>query len=134
MGMKTRTIKQTIKVAAPPAAVYDALTDPKQHTEFTEAKASGKPVVKGKFTAYDGYIEAKYIELVKGKKIVQEWITTEWPEGYPPSRLEIDLKPVEGGTQLTMIHSEVPDEQADEYADGWKESYWVKLKAYLKKR
>jgi uncharacterized protein YndB with AHSA1/START domain len=129
----TRTIKQTVRLAAPPGVVYEVLTDPQKHTEFTEADASGKPVVGGEFTAYDGYIKARYVELVKGEKIVQEWVTTEWPKGYPPSVLEIDLKPVEDGTLLAMLHSEVPASQTDEYASGWKEHYWAKLKAYLKK-
>jgi uncharacterized protein YndB with AHSA1/START domain len=57
--------------------------------------------------AWDGYISGKNIELVKGKKIVQEW-TTEWPAGYPPSRLEFTLTVKGGGTQLKMVHSRVP--------------------------
>jgi activator of HSP90 ATPase len=85
----------------------------------------------GEVTASDGYIMAKNIELKKGKKIVQEWTTSEWPEGYGPSILEIDLKKVDGGTELIMTHSNVPDEQADDYAEGWMDFYWNPLVKYF---
>jgi hypothetical protein len=32
-----------------------------------------------------------------------------------------------------MIHSKVPEEQADEYDQGWKDYYWTPLKEYFKK-
>jgi activator of HSP90 ATPase len=76
----------------------------------------------------------EYIELLKGKKIVHWWTTTEWPEGYPPSRMELRLKPVGKKTELTMIHSRVPAEQAARYAQGWKEFYWEPLKEFFGKK
>lgn len=88
----------------------------------------------GEFQAFGGYSTAKNLELEPGKKIVQEWTTSEWPEGAPPSILTITLKPVEGGTKLTMVHSKVPEEQTDDYAAGWKEYYWTKLEGYFSAR
>lgn len=114
--------------------VYEAYVDPKKHAAFTGQSATGNPRVGGKFTASDGYISAEYTELVKGKKIVHWWTTTEWPEGYPPSKLELRLRSKGKKTELTMIHSEVPAEQADRYAEGWQEYYWEPLKKYLAKK
>ena len=88
--------------------------------------------VGGKFTAWEGYIFGRNLELVRGKKIVQEWSTTEWPEGYPPSRLEITLTKSREGTTLRMVHSRVPASQRADYAQGWKDSYWNPLKEYFK--
>lgn len=34
-------------------------------------------------------------------------------------------------TELKMVHSRVPAEQAGSYADGWKEYYWEPLKRYF---
>jgi hypothetical protein len=48
------------------------------------------------FEAWDGYITGKNLRLVRGKPIVQEWKTTEEPEGHPFSRLEITLVAKEG--------------------------------------
>jgi len=134
MALKTRAIKQTFIIPASPNEVYDAIMDPDEHMEFTEDTAEGSSEIGGMFYAYDGYITAKNLELEKGKRIVQEWRTSEWPEDYPPSKLEIMLKEMEGGTELTMIHSQVPDEQADDYAEGWKEHYWQKLQSYFRKK
>jgi hypothetical protein len=38
------------------------------------------------------------------------------------------------GTELVMVHSDVPEEQADETAEGWIEWYWNPLKKYFSKQ
>ena len=129
--MKFATIKQTALIDASPLEVYEAYVDPKKHSAFTGQAATGTPRVGGRFTAGDGYIKGKYLELEKGKRILHEWKTTEWPEGYPPSLLELTLKAKGKKTELTMVHSKVPEEQADYYAEGWKEFYWDPLKEYF---
>ncbi len=133
--MKTQvtTITQKVIISATPTQVYEAFTDPDKHSAFTGSKATGKPKINGKFTAWDGYSFGKFLELEKNKRLVQEWQTTDWPEGYGPSRFELTFKPVPEGTEITMIQSDVPKEQEDELADGWKEFYWKPLKAYFKK-
>jgi len=133
MRMKISTIRQKILIPASPEEVYEAFMDAKKHSAFTGSKATCDPNVGGKFTAWDGYISGKNLELEKGKKIVQEWITTEWPEGYPPSKLELTFKKAEGGTEISMVHSEVPAEQATDIKQGWIDFYWEPLKAYFKK-
>ncbi len=131
--MKFGEIRQTVLLDASPAKVYEAYTDPMKHGAFTGQTAKGQAKVGGKFTAGDDYIFAKYLELVEGKKIVQEWKTSEWPEGYPPSLLELTLKSKGKKTELTMVHSKVPEDQVEYYAEGWKDYYWEPLKKYLAK-
>jgi activator of HSP90 ATPase len=131
--MKVATIRQKILVPATPDAVYEAFVDAKKHSAFTGSKATGKAEVGGEFTAWDGYISGRNLELERGKRIVQEWETTEWPEGYPPSRLELTLKKTKGGTEISMVHSGVPAEQAEDIKEGWTEFYWRPLKEYFKK-
>ena len=129
--MKFGTIKQTILIDASPLDVYEAYVDPKKHAAFTGQKATGTPKDGRRFTAGDGYIVGKYLELEKGKRILQEWTTTEWPEGYPPSILELTLRTKGKETELTMIHSKDPEEQVRYYAEGWKEYYWEPMKKYF---
>ena len=133
MATKVTTIRQRTVVPAEPAAIYDAFMDAKKHAAFTGSKATSDAKIGGKFTAWDGYISGKNLELEKGKKIVQEWVTTEWPKDYAPSRLELTLKKVKGGTEISMVHSDVPAEQAEELKEGWTEFYWKPLKDYFKK-
>jgi len=134
MKPKTTTIKQKVTIPAAPEQVYDVFMDAKKHSEVTGSKATGKPVVGGKFTAWDGYISGRNLELEKGKRIVQEWVTTEWPQDYPPSKLELTLNAVDGNTELVMVQSSVPAEQAEELLEGWTEFYWEPMKSYFKKR
>jgi uncharacterized protein YndB with AHSA1/START domain len=131
--MKFGTIKQIVLIDASPEEVYEAYVNPKKHAEFTGQKATGTPKVGGRVSAGDGYISGKYVELEKGKRIRQEWTTTEWPAGYPPSVLELKLRPKGKKTELTMLHSKVPEEQIDYYAEGWKEFYWEPMKKYFAK-
>jgi len=132
--MKTGTIRQTALFDATPLEVYEAYVDPKKHAEFTGDSATGTQKVGGRFTAGDGYISGKYLALEKGKHILHEWTTTEWPEGYPPSVLELTLKAKGKKTELTMVHSKVPEEQVEYYAEGWKEYYWKPLQKYFAKK
>ncbi|HXW95470.1 MAG TPA: SRPBCC domain-containing protein [Nitrososphaerales archaeon] len=132
--MKFGTIRQTALFDATPLEVYEAYVDPKKHAAFTGQSASGAPKIGGKFTAGDGYITGKYLALEEGKRILHEWTTTEWPEGYPPSVLELNLKAKGKKTELTMVHSKVPEGQVDYYAEGWKEYYWEPLRKYFAKK
>jgi activator of HSP90 ATPase len=133
MKFELTTITDNVIIAASPEELYDAYVDAKKHSAFTGSKATGDGKVGGRFTAWDGYIFGKNLVLEKGKRIVQEWKTTEWPEGYPPSKLELTFKKVKGGTELSMVHSDVPVEQADDYKQGWTDFYWKPLKEYFKK-
>jgi uncharacterized protein YndB with AHSA1/START domain len=131
--MKFEVIKQVAIIDASPVEVYEAYVDPKKHAAFTGDSATGTAKVGGKFAAGNGYISAKYLDLEKGKRILHEWTTTEWPKGYPPSLVELILKPKGKKTELTMIHSKVPAEQAADYDQGWKDYYWEPMKKYFKK-
>jgi len=71
------------------------------------------------------------LELVRARKIVDEWRTSEWPEGFAPSRLEFRFADKDGGTEVTMVHSEVPESQAEAYRQGWVDYYWNPLKEYF---
>lgn len=134
METRVATIRQKVSVPASPEEVYQAFVDPKKHTAFTGSKATSNPKVGGRFTAWDGYISGKNVELERGKRIVQEWVTTEWPKNYPPSRLELTFEEAKGGTEISMVHSNVPAEQKEELKEGWAESYWKPLKDYFKKK
>jgi len=129
--MKFGRIKQTVLVEASPLEVYEAYVSPKKHAAFTGSAAKGTPRAGCKFTAGDGYIAGKYVKLEKGKRIVHEWTTTEWPAGYPPSLVELILKAKGSKTELTMVHSKVPAEQVAYYAQGWRDYYWGPLKKYF---
>ncbi len=118
---------------APPARVYAAWLDAEEHAEFTGGDATIDPRVGGKHTAWDLYISGETLELVPGKKIVQSWRTTEFPDDAPDSRLELQLEPLGGGaeTRLTLVHTMLPAGQGGTYKDGWGEHYFEPMRAYF---
>jgi activator of HSP90 ATPase len=128
---RARTITQTVIVPAPPVDVYDAFVNARRHAAFTGSPATGVARVGGRFTACDGYIAGVHRELVKGRKVVQDWRTTEWPDGAPDSLLTLTLRKAKGGTALKMVHSNVPAAQADRYRQGWIDYYWTPLTTYF---
>jgi activator of HSP90 ATPase len=131
MKTEVTTIKQKVVIPVSPKEVYEAYVDAKKHSKFTDSKATGKATVGSKFTAWDGYIFGKNLELEDGKRVVQEWSTTDWPKGFTPSKLELTFRKVPEGTEILMVHSNVPKVQADEIAEGWIEFYWNPLKEYF---
>jgi activator of HSP90 ATPase len=126
-------IRQKVLLDAEPVEAYEAYVDPKKHSAFTGSGATGTPKVGGRFIAWDGYISGKYLELEKGKRVLHEWTTTEWPAGYPPSIVELTFRKKGKKTELTMVHSRAPAEQADDYRQGWIDWYWEPMKAYFSK-
>ena len=122
-------------IPAKPRAIYDAWLDSKAHGAMTgggKAKASAK--VGAAFTVWDNYISGMNLELVRGKRIVQAWRSVEFAAGDKDSKLTITLKPVAGGTKLTLLHSGIPDSQKNGgYKEGWFESYLDPMKAYFAK-
>ncbi|MBI4547246.1 MAG: SRPBCC domain-containing protein [Ignavibacteriae bacterium] len=131
---KTKTIKQKEYIAAPPQEIYDALLDEEKHSAFTGARATCDRRVGGKFTAWDGYIFGTNMVLEHGHRIVQEWKTTEWPNGYGPSIIEFTFKPKVNGTEIRIVQTNVPASQAALYKQGWAEHYWTPLKKYFTRK
>ncbi|MEM0117845.1 MAG: SRPBCC domain-containing protein [Conexivisphaerales archaeon] len=134
MTRKYGRIKQEMVFPASPEEIYDMLVDPAKHSEFTGFKAENEARVGGRFMAGDGYIIGKNIALRPGLRIVQEWKTKEWPDGYPPSILKITLRKEGDGTKMILEQTRVPSSQAEYYAKGWKEYYWKPLLSYLQSK
>ena len=121
-------------VNATPEQIYKAWLSTKGHSDMTGSPAEVESKVKGKFTAWDGYISGKTLELKPFSRIVQAWRTTEFPEGSPDSRVEILLEPVSDGTRITITHSNIPQDQADDYKQGWQDFYFIPMKSYFDKQ
>lgn len=131
MAQSVRSITQRTWVPASPGDVYRAMLVPRLHAAFTGAPATGVSRVGRRFTAYDGYIMGVHRTLVPGRRIVQEWTTTAWPDGAPPSTVEFMFTAARGGTEIRMVHTNVPAAQAASYRQGWIDYYWKPLREYF---
>jgi len=93
------------------------------------AKVTGR--VGGKFTAWDGYIFGKTLELEKPHRILQAWRTSEFPEDAQDSLVEILLDKAKGGTKVTLKHYNMPADQVDSYKQGWEDFYFKPMRDYF---
>lgn len=114
----------------PPSEIYNSWLDSVHHTKMTGGSAFISRNEGEKFTAWDGYISGKNIELIEETKIVQTWRTTNFNENDPDSEITIILEPIELGTKLTLNHKNIPDGQPD-YEKGWDEHYFEPMSKYF---
>ncbi len=139
-GVPSVTIVRRVK--ASPARVYAALTQPEQMIRWwgpdagptLSAEADVRPG--GRFSVVFRLLNGDehnptgvYKEVVPDRKLVFTW---EWPEmPERESLVTFVLEPVEGGTELTLIHEYLPDAEAREsHEAGWS-GFLDKLSTYL---
>ena len=119
---------------APPEAVYEAWLNSAAHGAMTGAKAKASKKVGAAFSAWDGYIVGKNIELVPGKRIVQSWRTSEFGADDPDSTITLTLTPINAGARLTLSHRNVPDGQTSYEKGGWRDNYFEPMKVYFARK
>ncbi len=127
----TYDFKLSCTLSATPQAVYDAWLDSAAHGAMTGGAATVDKRVGGAYSAWDGYIAGKTLELIPGKRIVQSWRTSEFAAGDPDSTITVELEQTEVGTRLSLTHSGVPDGQTSYENGGWQDNYFAPMKAYF---
>lgn len=113
-----------------PSEIYKAWLDSTQHSKMTGGHAKCSNEIGGNFTAWDGYIEGKNIDLKPNREIIQSWRTSEFDMNDEDSKLLIRLKEIENGTELTLIHNNIPEGQT-QYTKGWIEHYFIPMENYF---
>ena len=124
------TLKTKINTTA--KEFYSNWLSSEGHTNMTGGEATASDQVGDSFTAWDGYIEGKNIELIPYNRIVQSWRTSQFEDHEEDSQIEILLKEVDGQIELTLIHSKVP-ESGEHYKKGWDNHYFIPIKEYFLK-
>jgi len=113
--------------------IYNAWLSSAGHSQMTGSRAEVQGGSGGAFTAWDGYIWGRTLELEANRVIVQAWRTSEFPEGSPDSRVEILLEEDLNGTKITLTHTNIPDGQGENYKQGWDDFYFTPMRAYFSK-
>ncbi len=125
-----KTIRQTYLIKASIDKVWQALTEPKIITKWGAGKTTMDDKVGTKFTLWGGDIHGKNTKVVKNKELVQDWSSGDWEK---PSKVTFTLTPQDDGVKVDLLHEEVPDKEANEITDGWKQYYLGPLKDLLEK-
>lgn len=115
-----KTFKKTFIINAEPSDVYAALTN-----QFTIELWSGYPAVMSaepgsEFSLWEGDITGKNLEFIPDNKVVQEWYFGEQSER---SIVTISIQAFREDSQVTVEHTNIPDDDFEEIAEGWREYY-----------
>ena len=123
----------TTLIPASPQEIYEAWLDSVTHYEMTGGEAIMSDEIGAEVSAHDGYITGRNLELVPGERIVQSWRTTEFADEHEDSVVTVMLEDTDEGALLTLVHSNVPDEQTTYERGGWQEYYFEPMKTYFSK-
>jgi uncharacterized protein YndB with AHSA1/START domain len=119
-----KDFKKYFIIPAPPEDVYLALTVETTIELWTGDSAVMKAEPGTEFSMWDESIVGKNLEFEPNKKIVQQWYFGDQEE---PSIVTIKLHPHEEGTSLEVRQTNIPDQDYDDIADGWTNSYMAGL-------
>ena len=131
--MKKEALRVSTTIPAAPTTLYLAWLNAEQHSAMTSGAAKIDSQVGGKFTALDGYITGKLVNLDLGRRIVMAWRTTDFPREEPDSRVEVHFEALGGSTRLTVLHTDIPEGQSDKYRETWNEKYFAPMRTFFSK-
>jgi uncharacterized protein YndB with AHSA1/START domain len=125
------TYRLTRIIPASPVDVYEAWLDSEAHSQMTGAEARMSDEIGADFSAWDDDVRGRNLELVPGERIVQAWRTSKFTGENEDSIVTITLEKADDGTLLTLVHSNVPDEQRHNEEGGWESNYFAPMRAYF---
>ena len=121
------------RIKARPQVVFDAVTTAEGIARWwgpdagpvlvaeAEARVGGRYRVR--FRLLDGTeheSSGEFLEIVPPERVVMSWRWKGGVEDPGESRVEITLKPIPEGTELTFVHSQLKDEETRRsHTEGW---------------
>lgn len=124
-------IHQDVVINGTPKAVYEILLSSKKFKTMTggrDAKISKD--VGGEVSLFGGAIQARNVELVPSKRVVQAWRAGDWKEGVY-SIVRFELAADGHKTKLSFDQAGHPDEAEAHLDSGWRKMYWEPMNAML---
>lgn len=123
----TRRIEQRVRIAASPETVWKFWTDASKLVEWWGIRAEIEPQPGGIFRvvmSVDGPVmSGAYVTLEPFSRLVFTfgWEGNPMGEALAPGSTEVEviLAPMNGGTEVLLVHHEVPAVHADEHTRGW---------------
>lgn len=114
------TIQKTYEMNASPEEVFNALVEPEliQIWSGDESQMSSK--VGGTFSLWGGQMYGVNLEVVKNKRLVQEWSYDQWADA---SKVTFTIKAKGKKTIVELVHEDVPEKSVNSISDGWDTYY-----------
>ena len=124
-----KDFRKYYNIAATTEDVYTALTNPVTLQLWTGEPAEMSTEPGSEFSLWDGSIVGRNIEFEPGKKLVQQWYFGEQSE---ESIVTILLHPKGAGTSVELSHTNIPDDDFDDIAEGWTKFYFGVLAEFYR--
>ena len=116
------SIKQQVLISAGPAEVYAVLADAGALSALSGMPGVAGPSAGEEFSAFDGNVTGRQIELVPGQRIVQAWRFPVWEPGTY-SIVSFTVAAEAGGTRLTVEQHGEPEDWHDHVVANWPTFY-----------
>ncbi|HUX97777.1 MAG TPA: SRPBCC domain-containing protein [Bacteroidales bacterium] len=123
-----KTFKKTFHLNAEPADVYSAITNPYTIELWSGYPAEMSTEPGSEFSLWEGDITGKNLEFVQDKKVIQEWYFGDQAE---ESIVTISIFPEKENSSVTVEHTNIPDDEFDDIAEGWREYYIGAIKDFF---
>ena len=107
---------------------WKALTEKQEIEKWGGGPAEMDENIGTNFYLWGGDIHGTNIEIIQNVKLVQDWFGGNWEK---PSRVVFTLKPTGTKTQLSLLHTEVPENEVSNFDSGWDDYYLGAIKKYL---
>ena len=130
----SKSFKQKLKLPALPRQVFETLLDSRKHTGFTGSPAFCNKKEGSEFSAYNGMLTGRNVEILNNKRIVQAWRAKNWPKGVYSIVSYTLTKTPDNKCSLEFNHIGIPDAELNKIKKGWDAHYWQPLKQYLKEK
>jgi activator of HSP90 ATPase len=127
----TPTIEQTVRFSCAPEVLFEMYMDSAKHSAATGSRAKISPRMGGAFTAFGGALWGRNLLIVANRLIVQAWRSTNFKAADPDSILVLEFRKVSGGSEVHLVHVNVPKHDHKGVSKGWPKYYWKPWKAYL---
>ena len=114
-----------------PETLYGIYMDSGKHSKATGGAAKISSKIGSAYSAWDGYISGKTLQLTKGKLIVQSWRNPDFKSGDIDSTLILQFEKKGNDALVHMVHANVPDSEYAGLKKGWDDFYWKPWKKYL---
>ena len=124
-----KKIEQVYKIKAPIEKVWQALVDPKLINEWGGGPAKMSTKEGSEFSLWGGDIYGTNTKVVENKLLEQDWFSGhKWQR---PSKVSFGLSQKDGVTEIKLVQTDIPDDEADDIDQGWKDYYLGPLKELL---
>lgn len=129
--VKAGTVRATVEIAAPPAAVFRALTDPQEletwwghpemyrtHDYQIDLRVGGKWSAKATGGGQESVVRGEYLAVDPPRVLETSWEPS-WDQ-FRRTIVRYTLEAIPSGTRLTVFHRGFAgEEDCKNHADGW---------------